>query len=213
MRPEFRWTLAAAAALGLGVTFAKPYARLAAPYYAAVDRAIAAGHPWEISAVDVKEGISRLSAELQLHAFVRRHAEDPDPAARVIGRVQVGEAVETPVVFWTLLLVWPAASTRHRVVRLIVGIPAFLGLEAITTATQLILPMAQASAILAGDNDPVTAWDRWSRFLEAGGQFIVVCSGAVLVATSTGAGGRPESSSTRNYALCGRCHGGDGGSD
>jgi hypothetical protein len=186
MRPEFRWTLAAAAALGLGITFAKPYARLAAPYYAAVDRVIATGHPWEISAVDVKDGISRLSAELQLHAFVRRHAEDADPAARVIGRVQVGEAVETPVVFWTLLLVWPAASMRQRVVRLIAGIPAFLGLEAITTATQLILPMAQASAILAGDNDPVTAWDHWSRFLEAGGQFIVVCGVAVLVGTSTG---------------------------
>lgn len=187
VRPELRWTLAAAAALGLGVTFAKSYARLAAPYYAAVDRAIATGHPWDVSSVEVKDGISRLSAELQLHAFVRRRAEDRDPAARVIGRVQVGEAVETPVVFWTLLLVWPAASMRQRMVRVIVGIPMFLGLEAITTATQLMLPMAQASAMLAGDNNPVTAWDRWSRFLEAGGQFIVVCSGAVLAGTLTGA--------------------------
>jgi hypothetical protein len=79
---------------------------------------------------------------------------------------------------------------RQLMVRLIAAIPAFLGLEALTTATQLILPMAQASAILAGDNDPVTAWDHWSRFLEAGGQFIVVCCGAVLLAAMTGSGRR-----------------------
>jgi hypothetical protein len=48
--------------------------------------------------------------------------------------------------------------------------------------------MAQASAILAGDNDPVTIWDRWSRFLEAGGQFVVVCSAGILVSTLAGKG-------------------------
>jgi hypothetical protein len=209
VRPEFRWTLSAAVALGVGVTFAKPYARLAAPYYGAVVRAIATGHPWEISSVDVKDGISRLSAELQLHAFVRRHAEDPNPAARVIGRVQVGEAVETPVVFWTILLAWPAASMRQRMVRVIAGVPAFLGLEAITTATQFILPMAQASAMLAGDNDPVTAWDRWSRFLEAGGQFIVVCAAAFIIATLTDARRRRRGSFSRgpvSQPLCQDCN-------
>jgi hypothetical protein len=90
------------------------------------------------------------------------------------------------MVFWPLLLVWPAISIRQRVTRLMIGVPVFFGLEAITTATQLILPMAQASAILAGDNDPVTGWDRWSRFLEAGGQFVVVCGGAILVSAATG---------------------------
>jgi hypothetical protein len=181
MRPEFRWVSAAAVAFTLGVVFAEPYARLVAPYYAAVDRLIAAGHPWEIISVGVSERKGNLSAELQLWAFVRRHHDDPNPAAKVQGRVQVGEAVETPVVFWTVLLVWPAASIRQRIARLIVGAPVFLCLEAGTTATQLILPMAQASAILAGDNDPVTAWDLWSRFVEFGGQFALICGCAAMV--------------------------------
>jgi hypothetical protein len=180
MRRELRWALAATAAFAVGVAFAEPYARLAAPYYAAVDRLIAIGRPWEIISVDVKPGKSNLSAEVQLWAFVRRHRGDPEPAAKVQGRVQIGESVETPVIFWTLLLVWPTASRRERILRYIVGIPVFLLLEAITTATQLIVPMAQASAILAGDNDPVTGWDQWSRFLESGGAFVVVTFGALL---------------------------------
>jgi hypothetical protein len=180
MRPELHWASAAAAAFGLGMTFSQGYARLAAPYYVAVDRLIAAGHPWEITSIDVRPGKSNLSAELQLQAFVRRKRDDRNPAAKVIGRVQVGEVIETPMVFWTVLLAWPAASIRQRTMRIIVGVPAFLGLEAITTATQLILPMAQASAMLAGDNDPVTAWDRWSRFLEAGGGFVLSLFAALL---------------------------------
>lgn len=185
MRPEIRWGLAAAAALAIGVTCAEPYARLAAPYYAAVARLIAIGHPWDVISVEVQPGKSNLSAELQLWAWVRRHAEDLKPAAKVRGRVQVGEVIETPVVFWTLLLVWPATSRRQRASRLIVGVPVFFGLEAITTATQLILPMAQASAILAGDTDPVTVWDYWSRFLEAGGQFVLASGFAILVTATT----------------------------
>jgi hypothetical protein len=172
VRPELRWGLAAAAALTIGVTCAEPYARLATPFYAAVDRRISLHRPWEVTGVDVRPGKSNLTAELQLQADVFRYQGAPNRAARVVGRVQVGEVIETPIVFWTLLLMWPAASIRQRVTRLIVGIPFFLTLEAITTATQLILPMAQASAMLAGDSNPVTPWDRWSRFLEAGGGFV-----------------------------------------
>jgi hypothetical protein len=180
MRPELHWALAAAVGFGLGMTFSQGYAHLAAPYYVAVDRLIATGHPWEITSIDVRPGKSNLSAELQLRALVRRNRDDLSAAAKVIGRVQVGEVIETPMVFWTLLLAWPAASTRQRMMRFIVGVPVFLGLEAITTAAQLILPMAQASAMLAGDNDPVTGWDRWSRFLEAGGGFVLPLFAALL---------------------------------
>jgi hypothetical protein len=178
--------VAATAALSLGVTLAAPYARLVAPYYGAVDHLIATGRPWEILSVDVRPGKSNLSEELELRAFVRRDPKDRNPAARVVGRVQIGEAVETPVVFWTLLLAWTAASRRQRVKRLLIGVPIFMGLEAITTACQLVLPMAQASAMLGGDQDPVTAWDHWSRFLEAGGQFVVICGGAILAIAVSG---------------------------
>lgn len=180
MRPEIKWAFAAVAAFGLGVACAEPYARLAAPYYGAIARLIANGHPWEVTSVEVRPGKSNLGTELQLWASVRRHREDLRPAAKVRGRVQVGEVIETPIVFWTLLLVWPAGSIRQRLRRLAVGAPIFLGLEAITTVTHLIVPMAQASAILAGDIDPVTSWDYWSRFLEAGGQFVLICGGAIV---------------------------------
>lgn len=185
MQREMRWGLAAAAALAIGVTCAEPYARLAAPYYAAVDRLIAVGHSWEVISVQVQPGKSHLGAELQLWAWVRRHPEDSNPAAKVQGRVQVGETIETPLVFWTVLLMLPAASVRQRLARAVIGIPFFLALEACSTATQLIVPMAQASAILAGNNDPVTLWDHWSRFLEAGGQFAMACGAAILVASLT----------------------------
>jgi hypothetical protein len=184
VRPELRWGLAAAVALTIGVTCAEPYARLVAPFYAAVDRRISLHRPWEVTGVGVRPGKSNLTAELQLQADVFRYQGAPNRAARVVGRVQVGEVIETPIVFWTLLLMWPAASIRQRVTRLLVGIPVFLALEAMTTAAQLILPMAQASAMLAGDRDPVTSWDRWSRFLEAGGQFVLASGFAILVATT-----------------------------
>jgi hypothetical protein len=192
VRPEVRWGLAAAAALGLGVTLAPQYAEIAAPYYAGVAHLMAANHPWDVEAVGVGPGKSNLSAELQLRGYVRRHREDPAPAARVVGRVQIGEAIETPLLFWSVLLLWPATSQGRRVARFVVGVPVWLGLEAITTASQLLLPMAQASAILAGGNDALTVWDRWSRFLEGGGQFAVVCGCGIIVAAATNRRRVPE---------------------
>lgn len=186
MRADFRWGLAAAAALALGVGCAEPYARLAAPCYALVDELWARGHPWEIARIVVAPVRTRFTAELQLHGYVRRSMSTATHAARVVGRVQVGEVVETPLVFWTLLLGWPASTLGQRAWRLAAGIPVFLCLEALTTGTQLMLPLAQASAILAGDPDPVTGWDHWSRFLESGGQFVLDCAAAMLIAAATG---------------------------
>jgi hypothetical protein len=185
VRPEIRWTLAAALALTIGVVCAEPYARLATPYYAAVARLISLGHPWTIVSVAVKPGTKSPSPELQLVGEVRRRPEDLRPAGRIISHVQVGEAVETPVVFWTLLLMWPANPMRQRLRRLAVGIPIFLGVEAITTAVQLVHSMAEVSAILAGEMNPVTLWERWSRFLEGGGQFVLACGFAILALAST----------------------------
>jgi hypothetical protein len=172
--------MAGVVALTIGVAGAENYARLAAPYYAAVATLIAQMHPWKIVAVVVTEEGSGHGAILQLTGEVRRHRDDPSPAARVVSHVQVGEAVETPIVFWTLLLVWPATSVRRRLTFVALGFPVFLGLEAVTTACQLVHSLAEASAILGGDPDPLTVWERWSRFLEAGGGFAVAVLAAVF---------------------------------
>jgi hypothetical protein len=123
--------------------------------------------------VEVVRDASSHSAILRLIGEVRRHREDARPLALVTGSVQVGEIIETPVIFWTLLVMWPA-TTRGSLLRpllmLVLGIPVFLALEAVTTPIQLVYSMARAAAILAGA-DPLTLWERWSRFLEAGGRF------------------------------------------
>lgn len=180
MRPELRWAIAAAVALAVGATLAAPIARLLTPLDELEARALSLGHPWTITSVDLGLSKSKLSEELQLRGLVRRQREDAYPSAQVVGRVQVGEVAETPLVFWTLLLTWPVASMRRQLVRASCGVPIYCLVEGATTAAQLVLPMAQASAILAGNRDPITAWDHWSRFLEAGGQFAVAAAAALL---------------------------------
>jgi hypothetical protein len=181
MRLQWHWVVAAIAALAIGATCARPYAQLTAPYYAMVARLLALGHPWDIVSVDVRQDERSPGSVLVLVGDVRSLPGDASPAARVVARVQVGEAVETPTVFWTLLLLWPAASMRARLWRCAVAVPVFLGLEAITTAVQLMHNLPEATALLAGERDPLTLWERWSRFLEAGGRFAIeLC--AVLVA-------------------------------
>jgi hypothetical protein len=180
MRPELRWAVAAAAAFVIGALCAESYARLMLPYYSVVTNLLAEMHPWQVTDLSVVHDEASHGAVLRLTGDVRHQRDDPEPAVRVVIRVQVGEAVEAPIVFWTLLLVWPAATLRHFVTRLLVGIPIFLLLEALTTGSQLVHTMAQASAILAGEHSPVTAWERWSRFLEAGGRFALEVGAGLL---------------------------------
>jgi hypothetical protein len=207
MRREVWWAVIAIAVLAAASTSARGYARLAAPYYAAVARLIALGHPWQIVSVEVKPGEGGTGSVLVLTGDVRRQASDARPAARVVARVQVGEAVETPAVFWTMLLLWPVASVRERLTRIAVGLPIFLGLEVFTTTVQLLHNLPEASALLAGEKNPLTLWERWSRFLEAGGLFVTEACAVVLTkviaqrvshrrvdlasATQTAAGARP----------------------
>jgi hypothetical protein len=188
MRREWGWAIIAVLALTIGATCAAGYARLAVPYYTAVTTLIADFHPWRIVSLVVKPDESSHGMVLRLTGEVRRRRDDPLPAAMVENRVQVGEAIETPVIFWCLLLAWPAQTVRQRLTRLAVGIPVFLALEGVTTACQLVYSLARASAILAGEESPLTLWDRWSRFLEAGGRFVVEVSAALItvgVASST----------------------------
>lgn len=178
MRPEWRWTIAAAVALSAGTLCAEPYARLATPYYRAMDRLMARTHPWTIEEVAVAEDPNSRGPVLRLIGEVRRQRGDARPAATVVSRIQVGEVIETPIVFWTLLLAWPAAAPRERRTRVGVGAAAFLALEGMTTAMHLLSPMAKVSAILA--DDPLTLWERWSGFLEAGGNFVLATAAALV---------------------------------
>ncbi len=180
MRRDWTWAAALVAAFTVGSTCAEGYATLAAPYYAAISGAVAEWYPWKIREVTVARDEASRSQVLRLTSEVRRNRSDRRPAAVVVSRVQVGEAIETPLVFWTLLLLWPARFARQRVWRIAVGVPVFLGLEAATTACQLLHPLAEASALLAGERDPLTLWERWSRFLEAGGRFALEVAAALL---------------------------------
>ena len=185
MRAELRWGLIALGALAIGSACAEGYARLASPYYAAVARFIAGGHPWNIVAVGVRPGDAGQGAALTLVGDVWRRADDARPAAIVVARVNVGAVIEAPIVFWTLLLFWPAACVRQRLMRCLVGIPIFLGLESITTVAQLLRDLPQVSAMLAGARDSLTLLDRWSRFLETGGRFALPVCAALLAIVTT----------------------------
>ena len=183
MRHEWRWIFAAAATLAAGSMGATSYARLAAPYYTAAARWIALGHPWEVVNIDVSPGNSGRGALLRLTGTVREGAQASQPAAKLISKLQVAAVAESPVVFWMLLSLWPLRSGRERLGLLALGIPVFLFLETATTVCQLLNPLAYASAVLAGNPNPVTGWERWSRFLEAGGRVALAVAAALITIT------------------------------
>ena len=184
-RREWFWLIGAVAALALGATCGAGYSRLATPYYATVAAWIATLHPWnaadrwEITEVAVRNEPDHGSA-LRLTADMYRNRDDKAPTARVVTRLRVGEVVEAPLVFWTLLVLWPAPCLRRRLTYLAAGIPLFLCLEAATTASQLVQSMPAISAMVAGESDPHSAWERWSGFLESGGRFMMETAAALL---------------------------------
>ena len=180
---ERRWLIAAMAALLVGALGAEIYARLAAPYYRTAATWVARGRPWTITQVDVVQDAPRPGVFVRMHGEVCAGANAEWPAATLIGRVQAGAAIEGPLIFWTLLLAWPAQA-RRRGALLLMGIPVFLGLEATTTVCQLLNGFAEASAIVAGDSGSITAWERWSRFIESGGRDVLAVCAALLTVAS-----------------------------
>ncbi len=170
----------ALAALGIGAVGAAEYARIAAPFYKSVATLIAHGRPWQIENVDVAAPDSGPGEVLRLTGWVREQADDVEPSARMVSRMHVSTAVESPLIFWAVLVMWPARSLRQRLMRLALGVPIFLCLESATTVCQLLNPFSYASAVLAGDADPVTSWERWSRFLEEGGRAALSLCAALL---------------------------------
>jgi hypothetical protein len=187
MRREWHVTVVAVAALAIGVVAAEPYARLAAPYYAFVARLFAHGHPWEVLDVIVGKDETGQVTVLRLDAIVRRMRDDPAPAAIVNSGLHLGAVAQNPVIFWSVLLLWPVRLIGPRWRVLLVGAPLFLGLEAVTTVCQLLNPLADASAVLAGDAVPFTAWEGWSRFLESGGRFALALGAGLLTLAAAAA--------------------------
>lgn len=179
MRRELTWAIVAAGALSVGAFAAEPYARALIPYYVAASRVIARGHPWDVASVDISR-TSGPGAVLRLTGFIRRRLTDPQPVARVVSRLQVAAVVESPVVFWTLVALWPMGSVRRRFGVLLLGLPVFMALETATTVCQLLNPLAYGSAVLAGNSSPLTGWERWSRFVEGGGRVALAVAAAIL---------------------------------
>jgi hypothetical protein len=180
MRPEWRWVAAFGAALALGALCAPQYARLAAPCYQGIAMFLAQDRPWDIESVEVAEPAGGAGAVLRMQGVVRASPGSLRPVARLVGKVQVGAVVEAPVIFWTLVLLWPATGLRQRLARCCLALPVFVALEAATTVCQLLNPLAYASAVIDGERDPVTAWEYWSRFIEDGGRIVLAVGAAVL---------------------------------
>lgn len=180
MRSEVRWALAFAAALTFAALGARPYARLAAPCYQAIAGVLALGHPWDVVSVEVAEPPGGGGAVLRLKGLVYESAASLRPSFRMTGKLQVAAVAQGPLIFWTVLALWPAPTLRRRLLMLAVGVPIFVLLEAATTVCQLLNPLAWASAVLAGGRDPVTVWEYWSRFLEDGGRLSLALLAAVL---------------------------------
>ena len=190
---KWLWVIAAVSALAIGTAGARSYARLAAPYYRFVAEVLADGRPWQVVSVDVRPSASGPGWVLALVGLVREFSTDRAPAAKLVSKLQVAAVAESPVIFWTILLVWPAGAGRERLSRLALGIPVFLLLEAATTVCQLMNPLAYASAVLAGEPDPVTPWEHWSRFLEEGGRVVLALAVAAVTATAVGSRADPVS--------------------
>jgi hypothetical protein len=193
MRLEWRLIVGAVAALALGTLFAEAYTRLAIPYYSLVAHWIGAEHSWQITGLDIAPNESGPGAVLRLSGALPGSDGDAQPAAILTSKLQVAAVVESPVIFWACLLMWPVSSSRERLALLALGLPMFLGLEAATTICQLLGPFAYGSAVLGGEPDPVTLWERWSRFLEGGGRIaLALCSAMLAIAVAHRVWQRPH---------------------
>lgn len=161
------------AAVATGVLLEHPLARMLVPWYTVASRAWSTGQAWRVESVGLRARGTGLGEEMQLHGQVARSRGDAEAAGLAVAHLQLGRVVVTPLIYWAIVACWPALSWGQRCWRMALGVPVYLALEGVTTAAQLVAPMAQASALLAGESDPMTLWLRWSNFLEAGGQFAV----------------------------------------
>lgn len=166
-------------ALVLGVTAAKDYCSFFANYYLSIARWAAASQPWTLQDAEVSTEVGQAGAYLRLRGEVRGGWTNVDPAALVATRVQVGAIAATPLIFWTIVLAWPIKTWRRRALSLFVGLPLFILVDSAATVGEMLTGFARASAILGGEESPVTAWDRWATFLESGGRVVLAVTAAL----------------------------------
>jgi hypothetical protein len=174
------WLLTCTLFLIIASEFSASDVRFAMPFYSVVSRCIADIRGWKVESLELRSSDRGPYG----HALVLTGSVSASPDngrwARVVTKLGVGAIVETPLVFWLLLVLWPTRSSREWGWSIFAAVPIFLVLEAATTITQLIHNLPDAEAILAGDLHPVTSWQVWSRFLEEGGRFAVVVLGASM---------------------------------
>lgn len=183
MRLERRLPLVGLFALAAAAGAAGPYARSMAPYYVAVARTMAAGRPWEISAISVGADARGAGTVIRLTGTVRRARADAAPAAVVVGKLHAGAALQLPLIYWTVVLSW-ALGSRPRCVQLIASaVPMLLLLEAGSTVAELLNAFADASRALGSEaTGMAAAWAGWVAFLESGGRIALAVAGALFVA-------------------------------
>jgi hypothetical protein len=203
-RASGRWVVIILSGLWLGSQGASLYAQRMAPIFAAVAGVIAQFHPWKITSVVVIPSEQHVGNVLRLTGEVYQNRGDSQPAAIVNDDLSVGAAIETPLVFWSLVLGWPARTMRQYVIRLAIAVPTFCGLLLSTTMVQLMWYFADVSAVLAGDPAPRTLWALWSRCLESGGRFALEISSALLCVALAQRFGVPRSGSELPAPLAAR---------
>ena len=197
MRRELRWLLLAGGCLLAGAFGAQAYATRAAPAYRHAVIWLTRGLPWSVRDIEVSPDPPHPGIFLRLHGEVRPVMPGAGTAAtasaadsrvaHLVTRVQVGAAVEAPLIFWMMLLAWPAATARRRAALLLTGIPIYGCLELLTTVSQLLSGFSAGAAALAGHSEANTPLESWSRFLESGGRDVLAVGAALITAALSAA--------------------------
>ena len=190
MRRDGRWLCALLFSVAIASVAAPYYAHLAAPAWQAVARLTALGQPWRITGIEVTPSPDGPGTIVALTAIVTDAQADRTASARVTGKITTGAAIEPALVFWLLVLAWPAAHGRERWLRFAIGVPVFIAVDTATTVLALTHALPWATQVIAGAGDGDTAWDRWAAFLEAGGRFAVVTAVALVTIATVAMLGR-----------------------
>jgi hypothetical protein len=182
MRIVARWAAVIAIVGVVGFAGAERYAKLLAPAYEGALRLLAGQNAWDITRFTIDDSGRDHAVILRVGGTVHRTADPSTSSATVNVTRPVGSLIELAVVFWVLVLGWPVAERRQRLVLVAIGVPVLLLADIASTGCSLAGQFADARAMLqlAADtgaipevNEAWTLWERWSRFLEGGGRIVI----------------------------------------